>query len=97
VGIVVGAIVAVIVVLVIVVAVVAGDTIDQGKLQDEISADAEAQLGAVNSVSCPDDIKSETGETFSCQIDYADGSSGSADGNVTDGDNGDVQYTLTKG
>ena len=93
-----GSIVAVIIVVIIVVGVIAASgKIDQGKLEDEISADASAQLGAVESVSCPDDIESDTGETFTCSIDYSDGTTGTADGTVTDGDAGDVNYQLTKG
>ena len=89
---------AVIVIAVIVVGVIAASgKIDQGKLEDEISSDASAQLGAVASVSCPDDIESDTGATFTCQIDYSDGTTGTADGTVTDGDNGDVSYQLSKG
>lgn len=73
--------------------------IDTGKLEDEITSDAEGQLSAsdvtVSSVSCPDDIPSETGEPFECTIELSDGSSGTVDGEVTDGDDGDVEYTIT--
>ena len=89
---------AVLVIVIIVVGVIsAAGKIDQGKLEDEISADASAQLGPVSSVSCPDDIESDTGVTFTCQINYSDGTTGTADGSVTDGDAGDVNYQLTKG
>jgi hypothetical protein len=73
--------------------------IDTGQLEDEVSKDAEEQLGSsgvsVESVSCPDDIKSETGETFECQLELSDGSSATAAGEVTDGDNGDVEYRFS--
>jgi pSer/pThr/pTyr-binding forkhead associated (FHA) protein len=97
-GIVAGSIVAVIVVVIVVLGVIsASGKIDQGKLEDEISADASAQLGSVSSVSCPDDIESDTGATFTCEIAYSDGTTGTADGTVTDGDEGNVNYQLTKG
>ena len=41
--------------------------------------------------------RSDTGATFTCQIDYSDGTSATADGTVTDGDKGDVSDQLSKG
>jgi uncharacterized protein DUF4333 len=75
--------------------------IDTGKLEDEVRSDAQDQADAarvdatVTSVDCPDDIKSETGEQFECQVSFSDGSSATAHGEVTDGDDGDVEYRFT--
>lgn len=75
--------------------------LDTDKLEDEVSADAQAELdsaevdASVESVSCPDDVASETGETFECQVEFSDDTSATAEGEVTDGDSGDVEYTFT--
>jgi hypothetical protein len=75
--------------------------IDTGKLEDEVGSDAQKQADAagvdatVTSVDCPGDIKSETGEEFDCQVSFSDGSSATASGEVTDGDDGDVEYRFT--
>ena len=73
--------------------------IDTDKLEDEIAADSEAQLEgtgiSVDSVTCPDDIDSETGEPFECEIAWSDDTTGTVDGEVTDGDAGDVEYSIT--
>ena len=75
-----------------------GGGIDTGKLEDEVRSDAQDQVDAaevdatVTSVDCPDDIKSESGEQFECQVSLSDGSSATASGEVTDGDEGDVEY-----
>jgi hypothetical protein len=75
--------------------------IDTGKLEDEVGSDAQNQADAagvdatVTSVDCPDDIKSETGEKFDCQVSFSDGTSATASGEVTDGDDGDVEYRFT--
>jgi Domain of unknown function (DUF4333) len=78
-----------------------GGGIDTGKLEDEVSADAQEQVDAagidatVESISCPDDIESETGTEFECQLEFSDGTAAVANGEVTDGDNGDVEYQFT--
>ena len=88
-------------VLVVSLALVACGGIDTGELEDEISSDAQQQVddsgvdATVESVSCPDDIESETGTEFECQLEFSDGTSAVANGEVTDGDNGDVEYTFT--
>jgi len=75
--------------------------IDTGKLEDEVGSDAQKQVDAagidatVTSVDCPDDIKSETGEEFDCHVSFSDGTSATASGEVTDGDDGDVEYKFT--
>jgi hypothetical protein len=79
-----------------------GGGIDTGKLEDEVSSDAQEQVDAagldatVTSVDCPDDIESETGEQFDCQVSLSDGTSATANGEVTDGDEGDVEYTFSE-
>jgi hypothetical protein len=78
-----------------------GGGIDTGKLEDGVRSDAQDQVetagidATVTSVDCPDDIKSETGEEFECQVSLSDGSSATASGEVTDGDEGDVEYRFT--
>jgi hypothetical protein len=98
VGIVIGGVVAVIVALIILGAIVAGNTVDQGELEDEISQGA-AQFGPVEEVSCPDDVKQEVGETFSCSINFSDATTGTANGHVTstEGEDAEFEYTVTKG
>jgi hypothetical protein len=93
--------VAAVVALLASVALVACGGIDTDKLEDEVSADAQEQVDAagidatVESISCPDDIESETGTEFECQIDFSDGTAAVANGEVTDGEDGDVEYEFT--
>jgi len=74
--------------------------IDTDKLEEEISADSDSSLQeagsdvTVSSVSCPDDISSETGEPFECTLEWSDDTTGTVTGEVTDGDNGDVEYQI---
>jgi len=74
--------------------------IDTDKLEEEISADSDSSLQeagsdvTVSSVSCPDDIGSETGEPFECTLEWSDDTTGTVTGEVTDGDNGDVEYQI---
>ena len=83
------------------VALAACGGIDTGKLEDEMSTDAQEQVddagvdATVESVSCPDDIESETGTEFECQLEFSDGTSAVANGEVSDGDEGDVEYQFT--
>ena len=75
--------------------------IDTGELEDEISADAQEQVDAaeidatVSSISCPDDIDSETGTEFECRLEFSDGTAAIASGEVTNGDEGEVEYQFT--
>src|SRR5690606_38974112 len=52
-----------------------GETvIDPDKAEDAVQRDLEKALHAkITSVSCPSDQKVETGKTFSCTIEFADG------------------------
>jgi len=74
--------------------------LDTDKLEEEISADSDSSLQeagsdvTVSSVSCPDDISSETGEPFECTLEWSDDTTGTVTGEVTDGDNGDVEYEI---
>jgi hypothetical protein len=83
------------------VALVACGGIDSDKLEDEMSTDAQEQVddagidATVESVSCPDDIESETGTEFECQLEFSDGTSAVANGEVSNGDDGDVEYQFT--
>ena len=80
------------------VALVACGGIDTDKLEEEVSSDAQEQVdsagldGMVESVTCPDDIESETGTEFECDIQLSDDVSLTAQGEVTDGESGDVEY-----
>lgn len=75
--------------------------LDSDQLEDEITADSETSLQeagsdvTVDSVTCPDDINSETGEPFECTIDWSDDTTGTVAGEVTDGDSGEVEYQIT--
>ena len=82
-------------------ALVACGGIDTDKLEDEVSSDAQQQVddagidATVESIDCPDDIESETGTEFECKLEFSDGTSAVANGEVTDGDDGDVEYSFT--
>jgi Domain of unknown function (DUF4333) len=88
-------------VLAVSMALVACGGIDTDKLEDEVSSDAQQQVddsgidATVESVECPDDIESETGTEFECRLEFSDGTAAVANGEVTDGDNGDVEYSFT--
>jgi Domain of unknown function (DUF4333) len=71
--------------------------IDSGKVEDEITSVSEEEIGPVDSVSCPDDIESETGTTFECEVQFSDGNTGVADAEVTDGDEGNVEFVVRPG
>ena len=87
--------------VVVSVGLVACGGIDTDKLEDEVKTDAQEQVddagidATVESISCPDDIESETGTEFECQLEFSDGTSAVANGEVTDGDDGDVEYQFT--
>ena len=76
------------------------EVLDSGQLEEEITSDSNAGLEGVGSditveeVSCPDDITSETGEPFECDISWTDGDTGLVTGEVTDGEAGDVEYDI---
>jgi hypothetical protein len=76
------------------------EKIDTDQLEDVIAEDSNAGLAevesgiAVESVSCPDDIPSETGEPFECTIAWDDDTTGTVTGEVTDGEAGDVEYSI---
>ena len=76
------------------------EVLDAGQLEEEITADSNAGLEQVGSditvdeVSCPDDITSETGETFECDISWTDDDTGLVTGEVTDGEAGDVEFEI---
>ena len=84
------------------VGLVACGGIDTDKLEEEMSTDAQEQVddsgidATVESVSCPDDIESETGTEFECQLEFSDGTAAVANGEVTDGDEGDVEYQFSE-
>ena len=75
--------------------------IDTDELEDKVSADAQEQVdgagidATVESIDCPDDIESETGTEFECRLEFSDGTAAVANGEVTDGDEGNVEYQFT--
>jgi hypothetical protein len=86
------------VVLALMLAACGEEKIDTDQLEDAIASEAESDLGGsltVSSVTCPDDIASETGEPFECTIELSDGISAIAKGEVTDGDAGNVEYRIS--
>ncbi len=71
-------------------------TIDNESLEGVIGSGIEEQTGAeVTSVDCPSGEESETGHTFQCTATAADGTEGTIDVEVTNGDNGDVEWQLS--
>lgn len=75
-------------------------TIDSDKLEEEISDGVTGDLQrfdvSAESVACPDDIESETGATFECTITTDSGQELIVEVEVTDGDNGDVEYRFAQ-
>jgi hypothetical protein len=73
-------------------------TIDADKLEDEISSGFGSELqrvdASVASVSCPDDVESETGAEFDCTLTTDDDVELVVNVEVTNGDDGDVTYRL---
>jgi hypothetical protein len=82
------------------IALAACGTIDADKLEDEIadgvSGDLERFEVTATSVACPDDVESETGATFECTIITDTDEELIVEVEVTDGDNGDVEYRFAQ-
>jgi hypothetical protein len=82
------------------IALAACGTIDADQLETEIedgvSGDLQKFDVSVESVSCPDDIESETGATFECTITTDTDQELAVEVEVTDGDNGDVEYRFAQ-
>ncbi len=69
-------------------------TLDIAKAEEEIQAGIEEQTGAsVTSVDCPDDVPLEEGNSFTCDVQGDDGSTGTVDVTQTD-DEGTVRWEL---
>ena len=51
------------------------DTVDAGKIEQEIEQSLSTATTTVSSVSCPGDVKNETGATFTCQAKLSGGGS----------------------
>ena len=60
------------------------DTVDAEKVEQQIEQDLSTASTTVSSVSCPDDVKNETGTTFTCKAKLSGGGSG------------DVAVTITR-
>lgn len=73
-------------------------TIDADKLEEEISKGFAPELqqvdASVASVSCPDDIDSETGAKFDCTITTDEDVELLVNVEITNGEEGDVEYRL---
>jgi hypothetical protein len=82
------------------IALAACGTIDGEKLETEIedgvSGDLQRFDVTAESVSCPDDIESETGATFECTLATDSDQELIVEVEVTDGDNGDVEYRFAQ-
>lgn len=63
-------------------------------LETEIASQIDTQLGTEgNTVSCPDDVKAESGATFECTATLSTGDAATVEVKQTDGD-GNVTWTL---
>jgi hypothetical protein len=51
-------------------------TVDSSKVEQGIKDDLSSSSGEVSSAKCPDDVKSEKGATFNCNVTFANGSTG---------------------
>jgi hypothetical protein len=75
-------------------------TIDADKLEDEIAKGLDSDLQqfdtSVASVSCPDEIESETGAKFDCAVTTDGDTELIVNVEVTSGDDGDVEYKLSQ-
>ena len=82
------------------IALAACGTIDADKLEEEISDGVSGDLQrfdvAAESVACPDDIDSETGARFECTVTTDTDEELIVEVEVTDGDNGDVEYRFAR-
>jgi hypothetical protein len=71
-------------------------SIDGDKLEEEIGQGLSAELQqidvAIETVACPEDEESETGNKFDCTVTTEAGDELAVNVEVTDGDNGDVKY-----
>ncbi len=74
--------------------------IDSDKLETEIEEGVSGDLQkfdvTAESVSCPDDIESETGATFECTVATDADQELIVEVEVTDGDQGDVEYRFAQ-
>ncbi len=70
-------------------------TLDSGKLESTLKTDIAKKAGtAVKSVSCPDNVKAEKGNTFQCTLVAGDGTTHHVKITQTD-DSGHVTYQVT--
>ena len=71
------------------------DGIDTDELEDGIGAEAQSQVddanvdATVKSVSCPDEIDDEVGTEYACRLEFSDGTSAVANGEVVEGEEQD--------
>jgi hypothetical protein len=82
----------------VVLSIVAGcgsdDTVDPDKVEQGIKDDLSTSTN-VTSASCPDDVKSEQGATFTCDVKFENGATGKAE--VTQTGANSFTYELAKG
>lgn len=70
-------------------------TIDSDKAEKEITKGFEQQVpgSEVKSLSCPDDVEAEKGQTAKCDITLADGKKGTINVRVLN-DDGDIRWNV---
>jgi hypothetical protein len=88
-------------VLVFALAVLAGgcgesDTVDANEVERQIEQNLSTATTQIESVSCPDDVKSETGAKFTCSAEFDAGGSAKVDVTETDAPN-EFSYTFKAG
>lgn len=72
------------------------DTVDAAKVEQGIEQSLSTPTTTVSSVSCPDDVKNETGKTFTCKAKLSGGGSGDVAVKITDAPN-DFSYSFKPG
>jgi hypothetical protein len=72
-----------------------GSTVDANEVEQQIKQDLSTSTTEIQSVSCPDDVKSETGAKFTCSAKFEDG--GSAKIAVTERAPNEFTYNLKPG
>jgi len=72
-----------------------GKTVDSSQVEKGIKDDLSTSTADVKSAKCPDDVKSEKGATFTCDVTFSNGATGKAE--VTQEDAKTFSYELKPG